>query len=95
MFRDTLRGQIEHPVQGIIVGETGLILRDQPELAVQAFDDVRRVYDLPFLFMTLFIVRPARVAASIQLISFTRQQATKCFSLTSSNTCGTKHFSEA
>jgi len=38
-----LRGQIEHPAQGIIVGKTGLIFRDLAKLAVQALDYVGRV----------------------------------------------------
>ncbi len=45
VLHDALRGQIQHPAQGIIVCEGGLIFRDLPELAVQALDDVRRVYD--------------------------------------------------
>ena len=46
---DPLRCQIQHPTQRIVVGERGLVLRDLPELAVQALDDVRRVYDFPDL----------------------------------------------
>ena len=50
VLHDALRGQIQHPAQGIIVCEGGLIFfRDLPELAVQALDDVRRVYDFPNL----------------------------------------------
>ncbi len=48
-FRDALGGQVEHPAQGIIVGKAGLVFRDLPELAVEALDDVRCVYDLPNL----------------------------------------------
>ena len=40
-LRNTLRGQIEHPAQGIIVGKAGLVFRNLPELAVKAFDDIR------------------------------------------------------
>ena len=49
VLRDTLGGQIQHPAQGVVVREGGLVLRDLPELAVQALDDVRRVYDFPNL----------------------------------------------
>ena len=40
-LRNMLRGQIEHPAQGIIVGKAGLVFRNLPELAVKAFDDIR------------------------------------------------------
>ena len=40
-----LRGQVEHPAQGIIVGKAGLVFRNLSELAVEAFDDIRRIYD--------------------------------------------------
>ena len=46
---DTLGGQIQHPAQGVVVREGGLVLRDLPELAIQALDDIRRVYDFPNL----------------------------------------------
>ncbi len=46
-FRNALRGQIEHPAQRVVIGETGLVFRDLPELTVQPLDNVRRVYDLP------------------------------------------------
>ncbi len=49
VLRDALGGQIQHPAQGIVVREGGFILCDLPELAVQALDDVRRVYDVPNL----------------------------------------------
>ena len=42
-------GQIEHPAQGIVVGEAGLVFRDLAELTVQALNDIRRVYDFPNL----------------------------------------------
>lgn len=42
---DALRGQIQHPAQRIVVGKGRLVFRDLPELAVQTFDDVRRIYD--------------------------------------------------
>ena len=38
-------GQIEHPAQGIVVGEAGLVFCDLAELTVQALNDIRRVYD--------------------------------------------------
>ena len=44
-----LGGQIQHPAQGVVVREGRLVLRNLPELAVQALDDVRRVYDFPNL----------------------------------------------
>ena len=49
VFHDALGGQIQHPAQGVIVREGWLVLRDLPELAVQALDDVRGVYDFPNL----------------------------------------------
>ena len=39
---DTLRGQIQHPAQGVVIREGGFILCDLPELAIQALNDVRR-----------------------------------------------------
>ena len=42
-------GQIEHPAQGIVVGEAGLVFCDLAELTVQALNDIRRVYDFPNL----------------------------------------------
>ena len=49
VLHDTLGGQIQHPAQGVVVCKGELVLRDLPELAVQALDDVRRVYDFPNL----------------------------------------------
>lgn len=49
VFHDPLRGKIEHPAQGIVIGKRGLVLRDLPKLAIQPLNDVRRVYDLPNL----------------------------------------------
>ena len=43
--RDALGGQVEHPAQGIIVGKAGLVFRDLTELAVEALNNIRRVYD--------------------------------------------------
>ena len=42
-------GQIEHLAQGIVVGEAGFVFGDLPELAVQALNDIGRVYDFPNL----------------------------------------------
>ena len=42
-------GQVEHLAQGIIAGEAGLVFSDLAELAVQALDDIGRVYDFPNL----------------------------------------------
>ncbi len=49
MLHNALRGQIGHPAQRIVFGKDGRILRDLPELELQALNDVRRVYDLPHL----------------------------------------------
>ena len=49
VLHDALGGQIQHPAQGVIVREGRLVFRNLPELAVQALDDVRRVYDFPNL----------------------------------------------
>ena len=49
MFDNFPAGQVEHLAQGIVVGEAGLIFGDLTELAVQALDDVGRVYDFPNL----------------------------------------------
>ena len=49
VLHDALGGQIQHPAQGVVVREGGLVFRDLPELAVQALNDVRRVYDFPNL----------------------------------------------
>ena len=42
-------GQVEYLSQGIIVGEAGLILGNLAELAVEALNDIGRVYDFPNL----------------------------------------------
>ena len=49
MFDNFPAGQIEHFTQGIVVGEAGLVFGNLPELAVQALDDIGRVYDFPNL----------------------------------------------
>ena len=49
MPNDPLRCQIKHPPQRVIIGKRRLVFGDLPELAVQTFDDVRRVYDFPNL----------------------------------------------
>ena len=49
VLHDALGSQIQHPAQGVVVREGGLVFRDLPELAVQALNDVRRVYDFPNL----------------------------------------------
>ena len=43
VFDNFPAGQVEHLAQGIIVGETGFVLGDLPELAVQPFDNIGRV----------------------------------------------------
>ena len=45
VLEDSLRGQIQHSTQRIVIGKGRLVLRDLPELPVQALNDVRRVYD--------------------------------------------------
>ena len=47
MFDNFPAGEIEHFTQGIIVGEAGFVPGDLPELAVQALDNIGRVYDFP------------------------------------------------
>ena len=49
MLDDSLRCQVQHPTQRIVIGERRLVLRDLPELPVQTLDDIRRVYDFPNL----------------------------------------------
>ncbi len=46
---DPLRRQIQHPAERIIIGKARFILRHLPKLAVQPFNNVRRVYDFPDL----------------------------------------------
>ena len=46
VLHDPLRGQIQHPAQGIVIGKRWLVFRDLPKLAVQPLDNVRRAYDL-------------------------------------------------
>ena len=47
MLDNPLGCQIQHPTQGIVIGERRLVLSDLPELPVQTLDDIRRVYDFP------------------------------------------------
>ena len=49
MFDNFPAGEIEHLMQGIIVGEAGLVLGDLAELTVETLDDIGRVYDFPNL----------------------------------------------
>ena len=49
MLDNPLWGQIQHPTQRIVIGKRRLVLCDLPELTVQSFDDVCRVYDFPNL----------------------------------------------
>ena len=49
VFDNFSAGEIEHFAQGIVVGKAWLILCDLTELAVQALDDIGRVYDFPNL----------------------------------------------
>ena len=45
MFDNFPAGEIEHFMQGVIVGEAGLILGDLADLAVETLNDIGRVYD--------------------------------------------------
>ena len=56
VLHNPLGRQIQHPPQGVVVGEGGLALGDLPELPVQPLDDVRRVYDFTD-FRRIFIER--------------------------------------
>ena len=74
VLNDPLGRQVQHPPQRIVVGERGLVLRDLPELPVQAFNNVRRVYDFPNLrrifkegVQNLPVVLPAPDAGGILL----------------------------
>ena len=49
VLHDTLRSQIKHLAQRIVIRKRRLVLCDLPELAVQPFDDIRRIYDFPNL----------------------------------------------
>ena len=49
VLHDALGSQIQHPAQGVVIREGRLVLCNLTELAVQALDDVRRVYDFPNL----------------------------------------------
>ena len=49
VFDNFPAGKIEHLTQRIIVGEAGLVLGDLAELAVETFNNIGRVYDLPNL----------------------------------------------
>lgn len=46
---NALRGQIQHPAQGIIVGKAGFVFGDLLELTIDPLNDVGRVYDFPHL----------------------------------------------
>lgn len=49
MLDDPLGCKVQHPSQRIIIGKRRLTLGDLPELPVQTFNDVCRVYDFPNL----------------------------------------------
>ena len=49
VLNNTLRCQIQHPPQRIVVGKRRLVLGDLAELPVQTLDNIRRVYDFPNL----------------------------------------------
>ena len=45
VLNDPLGRQVQHPPQGNVIVERGLVLCDLPKLPVQTFNNVRRVYD--------------------------------------------------
>ena len=49
VLHDPLRGQVQHSAERIVIGKGRLVFRDLPELAVQALNNIGRVYDLPNL----------------------------------------------
>ena len=49
VFDNFPAGQVEHLSQGIIAGKAGLVFRNLAELAVEALNDIGRVYDFPNL----------------------------------------------
>lgn len=53
VYHDPLCGQVEHPEQGVLVGDAGFVFGNMPELVVGAFDNVGRVFDLPDLRETV------------------------------------------
>ena len=74
VLNDPLGRQVQHPPQGIVIGKRRLILRNLPELPVQAFNNVRRVYDFPNLrrifkegIQNLPVILPALDAGGILL----------------------------
>ena len=69
MFYDALGSQIEHPAQGIVVGKAGLVFGDLPELAAEALDSIRRVYDFPDL-SRVFIKRTQNLPVPIPATYF-------------------------
>lgn len=46
---DFLRGQVQHFLQAVVMGEGWLVFRDLTELPVEPLDDIRRIYYLPNL----------------------------------------------
>lgn len=59
-LHNTLRGQIEHPAQGIIADKAGLVPGDLPELAIESLDDIGRIYDLTNL-RRIFVERSQNI----------------------------------
>ena len=89
---DPLRCQIEHPLQGIVVGKAGLILGDPPELPVQTLNDVGGVYDFPDLrrvfkecAQNLLVVLPALDAGRVLFTLGIEEPAQVLFCFVQSN----------
>ncbi len=49
VLHNSLRSQVQYPAQEIIIGERGLVFGDLAKLAIEPFDDIRRIYDFPNL----------------------------------------------
>ena len=49
VLHNALRSQRNHLAQGGVIRERRLVLCDLPELSVQTFDNIRRIYDFPNL----------------------------------------------
>ena len=62
---DPLSRQIQHPPQRIVARKTGFVLGDLPELPVQAFDNVRCVYDFPNLRRSKKVLRTSQFSSQL------------------------------
>ena len=75
VIHDILRRKIQHFPQRVIVRKRRFVLRDLPELSVQSFDDIRRIYDPPHLCRickkrrkNIPVLLPASHAAGIRFV---------------------------